>query len=120
LGIVICEFGFDLPDAKRPKYSMREVDYYAFIPFKAREKVRNHRLTLRKNLETKEFEVYRFYYEAKTEEVVFSSKSLAEAIKFADGQWNKFFGSNFKKEPDILCQHKKPIIDHPFCPYSEK
>jgi hypothetical protein len=119
--MIICEFAFNEPNSKRPKYSQYEVDYYAFIPFKMQEKVRNHRLSLRKNLETNEFEVYRFYNDTETEEVIFSSTSLAEAIKFANEQWNKFFSSiDWKKEPEQVCQHKEPIISHSFCPYSRR
>jgi len=117
MGIIICEKGFSDPDPKNPKYSMREVDFYAFVPFvKQREyNVRSHRLSLRKNLETKKFEVYRFYPNSEEEEVVFSG-DFKGALSFANNERKKYWGSIGKIEPDIPCQHEYPIIDKWFCP----
>jgi hypothetical protein len=118
--MIICELEFNTPDPENPKYSLAEVDYYAWIP--AGSGFPNHRLSLRKNLETGEFEVYRAWEEKRlvsrgtltmiqnvetgSEEVAFSSKSLEEAIKFADNEYHKFHGEKMKDE---MCQHKYPV-----------
>jgi hypothetical protein len=117
MGIIICEKGFDDPDNKNPDYSMREVDFYAFVPFvKQREYgVKSHRLSLRKNLKTKKFEVYRFYSDTGEEEVVFSG-DFNGALSFANKEREKYWGFIGKIEPDIACQHEYPIIDKWFCP----
>lgn len=119
--MIICEYEFERPDSENPDYSMCEVDYYAWIP--AGSGFPNHRLSLRKNLKTGEYEVYRHYVqthvtsrkeltviqekELGTEEVAFKSKDLAEAIKFADGEYKRFHGDD--EEPDQVCQHKYPV-----------
>lgn len=63
--MIICEAEFNQPDPKTPKYSMTEVDFYSHIPPTAPLgtpfNMRNHRLSLRKNLETGQFEVYRCF-----------------------------------------------------------
>ena len=114
--MIICELGFKEPDAKRPEYSIREVDYYGFVPFDSQRKfgIESHRLSLRKNLKTGLFEVYRYYPRTRKEEVVFAGK-FEDALKFADGQWNKYWGHLGKKEPDKPCTHRYPFIDI-FCP----
>jgi hypothetical protein len=119
--MIICELGFNDKDAKNPKYSFREVDIYALVPYPMQRKygVRSHRLSLRKNLETNQFEIYRFYYETQTEEVIFSG-SFKNALEFANRQWNKYWGHIGKREPDIPCQHKPPIIDTWFCPKAKR
>jgi hypothetical protein len=119
MSLVICEFGFDLPDAKKTQYSMREVDYYAFIPYVSRIKysVKNHGLSLRKNLGTGFFEVYRYYYEDDSEEVAFAG-SFADALRFANDETNKYWGFLYKREPDVPCEHKLPRIDRWFCPFA--
>ncbi len=123
MGIYICEYCFERPDPNNPKYSMLEVDIYAWIPYDKQVEygVQNHRLSLRKNLETGEFEVYRRYHrpliinrkavtifthqDLGIEEVVFKSKSLEEAVEFANKECEKFHG---EIEPDKVCQHKYP------------
>jgi hypothetical protein len=118
--LIICEFGFNEPD-KNPKYSMREVDFYAFIPHSSQREfnVRSHRLSLRKNLETGKFEVYRYYYEDDTEEVAFEGR-FEDALEFANREVNKYWGFLGKREPDIPCEHKPPNIDSIFCPKARR
>lgn len=118
MGIVICELGFDKPDPRNPTYSLREVDFYAWIPFVAQIKygIRNHRLSLRKNLVTGKFEVYRYYLYERREEVVFTG-DFQEALEFANCEWDKYFSEiEWSREPDEPCQHKWPKIDTFFCP----
>jgi hypothetical protein len=121
--VIVCETEFEKPDPQNPDYSLVEVDFYAWIPWEAQEKygVENHRLSLRKNLKTGEYEVYRAYMERKliarrglvvitnepmeTEEVVFRSKSLKEALAFANAEVRKYHGHD---EKDEVCTHKWP------------
>ena len=119
--MIICETQFNQPDRKNPNYSLDEIDYYAWIP--PNPEVENHRLSLRKNLVTGEFEVYRKFQrrqifskkgltidtnvETGNEKIAFKSKSLAETIKFADSEWKRFHGKG--KEPDKVCEHKYPV-----------
>jgi len=113
MGLIICEYGFEEPDPNRPEYSRREVDFYA------RAKGRDHRLSLRKNLRTGKFELYRFYYDRNEEEVIFSG-SLEDALKVGHEEWMKHWGCLGEREPDKPCLHKYPQIDVFFCPYVKK
>jgi len=119
--MIICEYSFNQPDSKNPNYSFDEVDYYSWIL--SDSDFPNHRLSLRKNLITGEFEVYRRFQQKQIfsingftidtnvetgyEEVAFKSKDLGEAIKFADSEWTRFHGE--EKEPDKVCEHKYPV-----------
>jgi hypothetical protein len=119
--MIICELGFNDPDPKKPKYSMREIDFYAFIPYDVQQKlhVKSHRLSLRRNLETGRFEVYRYYYIQENEEVAFSG-SFEEALEFANREANKYWGHLGRRETDKPCKHKHPQIDLFFCPKAKK
>jgi hypothetical protein len=121
MGIIICEFGFEDPDNKNPNYSFHEVDFYAFIPYQKQKEygIKSHRLSLRKNLKTKKFEIYRFYHYTEEEEVVFSG-DFKEALKFAYEERKKYWGFLGEIEPDIPCEHKYPNIDRWFCPNFHK
>lgn len=121
--MIICEFEFEHPDTDNPNYSMTEVDYYAWIPIPKMEEhnIENHRLSLRKNLVTNKYEVYRRFEKAVVvldpgllvmtgedtgrEEVAFESESLVEVIKFAGSESGKFHG---EKEDDEVCTHEYP------------
>ena len=128
--MIICVSEFDILSPTDSNYSLREYDYYAWI--KAGSGLRNHRLSLRKNLKTYNFEVYRRFFD-KTfvskkglsilsgvdtgiENVVFKSENLEKAIKFASDETRKFHG---EKEEDRLCQHKHPIISR-LCRHPQK
>lgn len=110
--LIICELGFEEPDFSRPEYSMREIDYYAFVPHGKRSGVKNHRLSLRKNLKSGKFEVYRYYYEEDREEVVFEGE-FDDALEFAHSESVKFWGERPK---DVKCAHTSPRVDEIFCP----
>ena len=120
MGIIICEYGFNKPDPKNPQYSLREVDFYNFIPYDSQKKygIESHRLSLRKNLATGKFEIYRFFYENEKEETIFTG-NLEECLKFAHKEWMKYWGHLGKREPDKVCKHKYPTIDRFFCPKIE-
>jgi hypothetical protein len=117
MGLIICELGFEDEDVNRAGYSMREVDFYALVPYDSQRRynIKNHRLSLRKNLMTGEFEVYRFYPDEEREEVVFSG-DFEDALEFANNECNRYWGHLGRREPDRPCQHKYPIIDRWFCP----
>lgn len=118
--MIICKYQFNQPDSKNPNYSFDEIDYYAWIP--AGSEFPNHRLSLRKNLITGDFEVYRRFqqgliFSRKTltistnvdsggEEVVFKSSDLGKAIEFASGEYLKYHGDRMG---DQVCQHKSPV-----------
>ena len=117
--MLICELSFQVPDSDTPGYSLHEVDYYAGVPACNRD-VPNHRLSLRKNLTTGNFEVYRRYLRRKVvtkpcfmvisstdmglEEVMFAG-SFSEAMAYGDSEYRKYHGG---KEPDKVCQHEWP------------
>lgn len=118
--MIICESQFEREDPDRKGYSHAEVDWYAWIP--QGSDLDNHRLSLRKNLVTGEFEVYRRFFEkvlisrgkttiitgkdTRLEEVAFKSKDLATAIRYADGQYAKYHGTEEEPERgDKVCQH---------------
>jgi hypothetical protein len=116
--MIICELSFDRPDPDNPNYSLEEVDYYAWIP--ANAQVPNHRLSLRKNLVSGKFEVYRRYFEKRTmlmrnlivatgddtglEQVPFEG-TFEEALRFAHTEYEKY---HEEIEPDKPCQHEYP------------
>ncbi len=121
--MIVCEKEFDIPDPIDPNYSLPELDFYAHIPYDKAEmtKVQNHRLSLRKNLITGNYEVYRAYnnpqiigtkhmtafthHETGYIDVAFKSKSLREALDFADSQV-EFYHSH--RDNDELCEHVYP------------
>jgi len=123
--MIICEYDFEQPDHVCPDYSFAEVDYYAWIP--ADMGIANHRLSLRKNLKTKEYEVYRRFSQKRLvsrkrltmitsddtgqEEIAFKSSSLEKAVEFACGEYEKYHGDRMG---DKVCQHKSPVIGS-FC-----
>jgi hypothetical protein len=119
MGVIICPLGFDDPDPKRPEYSFHEVDFYAYVPYVSRMRygVKLHRLSLRKNLRTGLFEVYRYYPEGH-EEVVFQG-SFKEALEFGNKEVEKYWGDFGRNEPYEECQHRYPKIDRIFCPYRD-
>jgi hypothetical protein len=114
--MIICEKEFDRPDPKRPEVSAHEVDYYAWVP--AGCKINNHRLSLRKNMETGQFEVYRHFYlpteqlrpvvgreaviTASATQVIFSG-SFTGALAFANAELKRVHG--VEREDDIACPH---------------
>ena len=116
--MIICEYEFEKPNPRNPDYSLAEVEYYPWIP--AGSVLSNHSLSLRKNLVTGKFEVYRRHYMGYVsagrgimadggttlENVVFRSSSLDEAIGFAHKECVKYHG---KPEKDKVCTHEYPM-----------
>jgi len=131
--MIICEYGFEAEDSNNPGYSILEVDYYAWIPSAMRKTMPNHRLSLRKNLKTNEYEVYRHFVRAiqgmlilggkftpkvrthisarTQDEIAFKSKSLQDAVSFANSKWNKYHATkDYKRMDDEVCIHKPPVL----------
>lgn len=54
--MIICESSFDDEDPRNPGYSLEEVDFYSHVPLNLKTTF-NHRLSLRKNLKTSEYEL---------------------------------------------------------------
>lgn len=118
--MIICEHQFTQPKKENSDYSQHEVDFYVGVlpgeglPF--------HRLSLRKNLGTGYFEVYRYYFHRQRvtlngilddtdpllfkEEVVYSNPELRWALDFANGECNKLPGY---RRHDWVCRHVSPI-----------
>ena len=102
----ICEYRFNQPDPQNPNYSMLEIDYYSWIPPGKFSEVRNHRLTLRKNLETDAYEIFRKYYETSIETVIAMRWSLERILEIGDNEWNRFHSDwSESKHKDITCDH---------------
>jgi hypothetical protein len=112
--MIVCERGFVTEDPDRLGYSLREIDYYAYIPTGRPENagVQTHRLSLRKNLKTGNFELYRHYadYMNIDDRVIFATENLQDALDFGCAEWNKYWGDkDYQKEPDIACKHEYPV-----------
>lgn len=107
-----CEYGFMIPDPSNQNYSMKEPDFYQWIPPRFQKKEENHRLSLRKNLITNEYELYKYYHRSKRKIIVFKSKDLRETIDKSNEIWNFYHSSwsNDKKE-DKICLHTAPEKD---------
>lgn len=132
--MIICPAEFEQPDPKTPGYSMTEIDYYAWIPSHlATKEIPNHRLSLRKNLNTGEFELYRRFFnrflisrkgltmesgaDTHKETVAFKSKDVNEIIRLGNKEYRKYHGA--EERDDQVCQHMPPI-KNTFCPIWEK
>lgn len=116
----VCELNFDLPDRGRPGLSFHETDYYQWSGDAGG--VEGHGLSLRKNLETGFFEVYRRFVEKRAfavggggvlvagstledtgrEEVVFRG-SFSEALRWARRETQRVHGFDPGDEP---CHHR--------------
>jgi hypothetical protein len=129
--MIICPYEFNNPDPDDPTYSMLEVDYYAWTPVRGHSPMPNHRLSLRKNLVTNTYEVYRQYVQAqaarlflggqsgvlitmkegKYEEIALSTKDIKEAVRFANSEYEKYHNDEHDDEvcdetgdrPAMLC-----------------
>lgn len=115
----ICEFSFYLLDHDNPDYAMAELDVYGWIPPGLGK--RDHRLSIRKNVKTGEYEVYRrfnqayirsahgltvFHHEELDQEAVaFKSSDLGEIVDFANREWHRYHGG---PEEDKICLHAPP------------
>ena len=111
----ICEYEFEKEDPNHKGYSLIEVDTYAWIP--EGMGIRSHRLSLRKNLTTGRFEVYRHYnvvttltqpnlvvqtlVDAKQEEVIYTG-DLKGALEVTNREDKKYWDT---EDIDTVCDH---------------
>jgi len=113
--MIVCEYEFDRPDPRNPSYSLVEVDIYGWIPRDFWSEVRDHRLSLRKNLKTGKFELYRHYYADDYDEVIFAG-SLEECLRKAEEEWKRFHFGLAGVVPEFKpCRHRPPEISS-LCP----
>lgn len=124
--MIVCENEFKVEDPDNPGYALCEVDMYAWIP--ANDKVPNHRLSLRKNLVTGEYELYRHYVrrvivefagttittnadDDVQDEVIFNSNDLQAVLDRGKEEWDKFHLVWAKQEHDrdLVCKHEHPF-----------
>lgn len=87
-----------------------EPNFYVWIPAEKEPKFGNHRLTLRKNMDTGKFEVYRSFRNG-TEDVIYEGRFEA-ALKAGCVEYRKFHGRDLN---DKACRHRKPNVDR-LCP----
>ena len=104
--MIVCEHTFTREDPHEPIYSMREYDLYAWIPLARRNGVDTHRLSIRKNHQTNEYELYRQYFDytgARTKlEVLFKDKDLVKVLDHGNSERRKFLTVD---EDDTVCTH---------------
>lgn len=115
----ICEYEFDLEDPKIPGYSLMEVDVYAWAS-PERTGVQSHRLSIRKNMRTGAFELYRRFNVPVAEAVpgliaathldtgkeqVVASGSIASVCKAANHAYEEAHGHHSPGWEDVPCVH---------------
>ena len=96
--MIVCSHDFLEPCPKNPRYADNEIDFYAWIP---RGDAKDHRLSLRKNITTGKFEVYRCYSMSRPEEVIFEG-GLQEALRYGDDETVRCLGYD---PGDQVCDH---------------
>jgi hypothetical protein len=114
MSIPVCPSEFIKEDSRTPEYSCTEADVYQWIPFDMQSKqLPNHRLSIRKNLKTEKFELYRriFYFNSKNnyDVVIKTSDTLPPLLNQANIEWNTYHCRDGQK-PEIifvLCDHKR-------------
>jgi hypothetical protein len=104
MAMIICEWDFNDPDPQNPNYSAYEVDYYMWIPGRG---INDHRLSLRKNLKSGKYEVYRHFFHLSDEEVLYQYNDLMRAIRAACKERNAYHprGGSEPLCGDSVCDH---------------
>jgi hypothetical protein len=111
---IVCEHSFDQEDQKHPGYSFTEMDFYRWIPASKRAEVRNHMLTLRKNLLKNEYELVRHYHDDEEDVVIFTFKNFQDALDQVVTEWNCMHdGWAGKHDPIRACNHLS--LSRSFC-----
>lgn len=108
--MLACDSEFIDEDTRHPGYSLCEYDIYAWAPYAMQVKLgmRNHRLSMWKNLKTGEYELYRNYHDAKNEyeaDIIFKSKSLMDTLARAVQEWDTWHAIDTRHDPFKPCQH---------------
>lgn len=96
--MIVCEESFRGINSHGVRYANYEIDFYAWTP---PGKVRDHRLSLRKNLTTGQYEVYRGYSSSETEEIIFEGE-LQDALQIGDNETVRF---HLFDPEDEACDH---------------
>ena len=91
--MIVCEAVFNQEDPNLPGYSRTELDFFAWP----------YRLSLRKNLITNEFEVYKA--EFGNERVLYKSTKLEDALKYANDLAKRELNLDLN---DVVCVHSYP------------
>lgn len=127
--MIVCEKEFDTPDANDSNYSQAECDVYAWID-QGRATLagmENHRLSLRRNLKTGNFEVYRLYHKevvrahsgvvmishdvqsGRPVDIAFVSSNFEETLRFINAEWDKWhWREGDPHHLDVPCEHQRP------------
>ena len=130
--MIICEHRFNREDPESPGYSMLEVDYYAWTPETPEtQDAQSHRLTLRKNLKTEEFEFLRVYpsntiiltptgtKRSAARVIAFKTKDFNEALNWGNKEWNRHHKTpDYERAPDTACPHTGKVATG--CPGSQR
>jgi hypothetical protein len=105
--LIICEWAFEREDPQHKGYSLTEVDFYGYANGDRLGVEKQHRLSLRKNLTTNEWELYRHYGIAGRkkgrDEVIFSSKNFREALQRANEEARRYVHG---WQDDVACEHQ--------------
>jgi hypothetical protein len=110
MGLIMCELRFTRANPQNPEFSLLEPNFYVWIPAEKKTESDNHRLSIRKNMETGKFEVCRSFRDG-SEHVIYQG-SFENALKRGSKEFKKFHGRDLDDEP---CRHKQPKVD-PLCP----
>ncbi|TXT57159.1 MAG: hypothetical protein BAJALOKI2v1_530023 [Promethearchaeota archaeon] len=107
----ICISQFLTPNIKNPKYSKMRYVFYTKIPRKdltEEEYLRtNHSLLLRMNLKMKLFELVKFNYHYRSEQIIFFTGNLQEAIERGKQLYYNIWGAH--EDIVLLCCHQNTI-----------
>jgi hypothetical protein len=108
--LYICDGGWDQPNGQNdPTHSFREVDIFAFIPSIWEEE--SFSLSLRKNLETSEWELYSWHRadDDSTKKVVAHTTDFKLILKQATDLWHYYWDPIYAPISDFTlkpCEHK--------------
>ncbi len=119
MGVIICEHKFKHEDPEKFGYAFHELDF--FTTYRNRL---SFRLSLRKNLEEKRYEVYKHYsdYHKKEDLTIFFSNDLQTALDYGWDQFCKIhpdMSQEEKDDKDKACLHNYEQFDF-MCPILKK
>lgn len=116
--MLVCELdrNWNVRDVyhQKPDYSLLELDIFSHTRGKANP---DFRLSVRKNIETGQFELYRDYHSSAEEEVVLKG-SFKNVIDAANEQWSHWWNDDKPIVIDEACTHDKSKELAHGCPLS--
>jgi hypothetical protein len=92
-GMKVCESSFEQEDSDHPGYSAEEVDFFTKYP---------RRVSLRRNLRARRYEVYEHRFDDHSEHVLFSHPELDSILSRAGGYTFAVARINLN---DTVCDH---------------